>query len=986
MKKIFNKWYLAFVAVIIVFITAIFVICGTNAIITIDNNLDLYVPLFKVMKDTKTFFSHRIYLPLYDMLLRDYLPSEFKLQTMLYYILPTFGAYVANIIAKIIISIISMILLGKELSGETFGKKVSLWVLLGLLYGLIPIVPYYGIAYSAVPLVIYLIIKAKRVNDIKSYLPFLIYPVLSDLRSLGVIILSGFFVFIIVDSIKNKKVLLRYILKFLLLLTGYGLVEYRFIQGAVKYAFSIKPIFIAPLSELSKNVSSIIFAIVGIVVVTAAAILISKAKEDEGAKDYKIANIAFAVSVLVLLFVPCKYNDVANTMFKNDASVSYEAYYASELIEHIADDIDYKDEWVYAYGIPNALLEYNEIRSVDGDVDISSDMIVESEKDEESFITDIDMLKDYGGRYIFSSIELEDPKGELELINKYTDENTPYAIYVYKTISRYMSKEISEVPFEERSIAYDYDEFNSDLDRLKEFVKDEEAVSNEAVRDLINKVFANEDIISSAYTIAEIDYYTNVLIEENEAKKNAIFEDALEYEDVVNSTLRELSNSVYYDVVEEVLGKDVAEDIKEYENLTDEQKDRMLKIQELKADYEQAMFDDYVYEYNGREWRFEDLYSEELMNEVSQEDLVNIYMGIYGVRAEVVGKIYLDLIELNNEAAKEEGYDNYMEYSYANGYIRDYTVEDAKKLFKEVKRGCTSYISKIDELKESYEEYNPGYITDDDRATYELLLPYIESVDSELSKSLEHLMRCNLFNLELLPTKSDIGFTASMEAYGDAYIFDSPYGQSLDFFTYIHEFGHYNSHYYIKEERLNDYSNMDVSEVQSQGLEMLMTYKYDDIFGGDTGKYMQLSEVASMADAVLNACKIAEFEIYAYEHPDSTVEELGKAYLKISESYGVYYIDGVEVLHEWTDVGHIFNTPGYYLAYGTSALGALQIYAIAADDYDLAVEKYMSASALKSYYPYRFAMEYVGLDDIFKKGVVKDILKKVYLTLNEQAS
>ena len=63
---------------------------------------------------------------------------------------------------------------------------------------------------------------------------------------------------------------------------------------------------------------------------------------------------------------------------------------------------------------------------------------------------DIDAFKAIGGRYIFSRIELSNAgEAGLSLAGVYTDESSPYTLYVYQTTSRYQSKEHSQLTFDE---------------------------------------------------------------------------------------------------------------------------------------------------------------------------------------------------------------------------------------------------------------------------------------------------------------------------------------------------------------------------------------------------------------------------------------------------------------------------------------------------------------------------------------------------------
>ena len=75
--------------------------------------------------------------------------------------------------------------------------------------------------------------------------------------------------------------------------------------------------------------------------------------------------------------------------------------------------------------------------------------------------------------------------------------------------------------------------------------------------------------------------------------------------------------------------------------------------------------------------------------------------------------------------------------------------------------------------------------------------------------------------------------------------------------------------------------------------------------------------------------------------------------------------------------------PLYYISYATSALAALDIYTLSLENYEQACEKYMQITAFKSYWYFRETIQYVGLPDVFKKGVAGRIFEDCYKSLKK---
>jgi hypothetical protein len=191
-----------------------------------------------------------------------------------------------------------------------------------------------------------------------------------------------------------------------------------------------------------------------------------------------------AVSVLVCMFVPQVYNDFysncyhhAYEMLKKQESsqLSFGEFYSQELFTQIKEDIGYGGEWAIAYGMHPAVLQYNGISTLDGYLGLypqeykeqfarliapaleqSEDFRVNYESwgarayvfsgsgentyqpvrdlvlSDDRLYIDGEVFRQMGGTYVFSRIAVSnaDELG-LTLTGVYSDESSPYVIYVY---------------------------------------------------------------------------------------------------------------------------------------------------------------------------------------------------------------------------------------------------------------------------------------------------------------------------------------------------------------------------------------------------------------------------------------------------------------------------------------------------------------------------------------------------------------------------
>jgi hypothetical protein len=185
------------------------------------------------------------------------------------------------------------------------------------------------------------------------------------------------------------------------------------------------------------------------------------------------------------MFVPQVYNDFYYTCYnqaykvikhKETSTVNYNEFYSAKLFEKIKDEIDYNGEWSASYGFHPTILNYNGIASVDGYLGMYAQeykdkwtAVIEpafegspslasyfvgwgarvnliSADDENTYaplrvmdpedkrlIANMDELRSLDCKYIFARFEISNAAEiGLKLVGSYTDESSPYTIYVYE--------------------------------------------------------------------------------------------------------------------------------------------------------------------------------------------------------------------------------------------------------------------------------------------------------------------------------------------------------------------------------------------------------------------------------------------------------------------------------------------------------------------------------------------------------------------------
>lgn len=159
------------VGVFVLAVALFYAVMGENSHIAIHDNLDLFTPQYRMLRQTGTFFSQHAVIPFLGGIDRDYLPTELSLVSLCYMLLPPLAAYVACYLAKVLIATGSGYALLKALHEGQWFASLRAWrnvrgtaLILSFTYGLLNLFPQFGIAFASLPLVSLLFLKLYRLS------------------------------------------------------------------------------------------------------------------------------------------------------------------------------------------------------------------------------------------------------------------------------------------------------------------------------------------------------------------------------------------------------------------------------------------------------------------------------------------------------------------------------------------------------------------------------------------------------------------------------------------------------------------------------------------------------------------------------------------------------------------------------------------------------------------------------------------------------
>ncbi len=428
-----------------------------------------------------------------------------------------------------------------------------------------------------------------------------------------------------------------------------------------------------------------------------------------------------------------------------------------------------------------------------------------------------------------------------------------------------------------------------------------------------------------------------------------------------------------------------------YTGTSEEAKALSLELESLSELYWDAYYDDYTYTYEGVELTAEEAGQYYDYGMIPAEDYAVIMTSIERDRNAAMGEVFMQVLDLNTKLAKAQGYSNYAEYAYEAEYERDYSASDILAFADAVKQYIVPLSDDLfslylhDLYTLDYDSYMNVYLGDyTGRGTLDAVRPYIGNMSSELLESWDYMVNHGLYDITARDTKEDSGYTTIIPSYGAPFFFNRPSEFLYDFLTIIHEFGHYNNNYYHPCGWNDGSSSIDVAEVHSQGMELLFSKYYENLFGKNAGLVQDMLMCKLLSGGIVEGAMYGELELYAASTPDVTLEMINQKYRELSEEYGLTDPDDPATeLYDWIEIPQLTVSPMYYISYATSAAGAFAFWLEAkSDGYDAAVDHYLKFVSQSVYSPFLEQFEDAGMENPLSASYVKDLAEALRTSLD----
>jgi len=484
-----------------------------------------------------------------------------------------------------------------------------------------------------------------------------------------------------------------------------------------------------------------------------------------------------------------------------------------------------------------------------------------------------------------------------------------------------------------------------------------------AAYETLREEYAHADsMLSLAYLLYAFDvtesYYRNeysylqtelsILDADMENVSYELFESSGEIEQLAKDSFGE-------GYVEAIMSDEIGSE-ESIQDLLDSEERKTLEYDELSATF--SIMD------NGKRWTFDAINGDASLG---YDEYYRLYSAYCAGLNESAGTIFLDQLKIRQDIASRLGYDNFAAYCY-DAYGRDYSLADAELLQQAVKAYIVPVFIEANYRNDTYDLADAEF---DEQEFLAKLETAAADFSPMLDESLQYMLRNDLYDFSVDSNKMDTSFTTYISDYDAPFIFSEWKGNSEDILTTLHELGHFTNYYHNAEAGYSASDSLDLAEIDSQALVLLMIDYYDSFFG----KLADEAEADVLIDAMyslISGCMEDEFQQTIYKNPDMTLDEINALYKDLAVEYGLDEVYGYEGT-EWVLISHTFQTPLYYISYAVSMVPALELFEESQSDPQAARTEYFAILTREPYVQLQTVLSENGLAPVFSEATIKRI-------------
>jgi oligoendopeptidase F len=338
---------------------------------------------------------------------------------------------------------------------------------------------------------------------------------------------------------------------------------------------------------------------------------------------------------------------------------------------------------------------------------------------------------------------------------------------------------------------------------------------------------------------------------------------------------------------------------------------------------------------------------------------------------DAMNDIWRQYMDIRKQVASNAGLNDYREYAWLDRNRHDYTPEDALQFCDAIAEVVVPVVAELNAKRKAQlgvDKLRPWDL-DVDPLGRDPLTPFVEisdfedktvdifqKVDPELGDYFKTMRDERLLDLGNRKGKAPGGYCTTFPVSKRPFIFMNAVGSDSDVRVLLHEAGHAFHAFsttdmtYIQQRR----APMEFNEVASMAMELLaMPY-----ISAEGGYYTDAEGARSRMDHLEGILRfwpymaiVVAFQHWIYSNHETATdpEACDAKWLELWNKYMVGIdISDIEdfVKNRWRRQLHIFRVPFYYIEYGVAQLGAVQVWARALENPQVALSDYRKALKL----------------------------------------
>jgi len=326
-----------------------------------------------------------------------------------------------------------------------------------------------------------------------------------------------------------------------------------------------------------------------------------------------------------------------------------------------------------------------------------------------------------------------------------------------------------------------------------------------------------------------------------------------------------------------------------------------------------------------------------------------------------------ELIGLRQKVAKNAGFDNFRDYSFAALGRFDYgpkeTFEFQESIHQEIvpimkdfadkrRKSLGLAVLKPWDMEVDISGKAPLKPFQNGEELIEKSIECFDRLDPYFGDCLKSMKKHGFFDVESRQGKSPGGYNYPLAESGAPFIFMNSAGAFRDLTTMVHEGGHAIHTFLTRDLSINDFKHLtsEIAELASMSMELL-SMKYWDIFFPNSEDLKRAKE-EQLVDVLKTFPWVAIIDRFQDRIYTQNLENLNleQTWNSIYQEFGAGFCDwtGYEEYrnHLWQKQLHIFEVPFYYIEYAIAGLGAIAVWKNFTENPDTAIQNYRRALSL----------------------------------------